>query len=133
MEPELGCQVVVCQYPCVLEGRAAALNKDWLASPQSRHVGKLASFHLNRMALHWNTQARDWSTGLLQAEVFMNWSTLPSVLSPWSGLVSQAVEREAQWLAASIQQQCQPGSNLDQMSWIVKYHCLMHISADVSG
>ena len=66
---------------------------DSLAPPQSRHAGESASVHLNRTALHENTPARDLSTRLLRAEVFIDWSTLPSVLRTWSGRSSQAVER----------------------------------------
>ena len=45
------------------------------------------------MALQGNTPARVKSTRLLRAEVLIDWSTLPSVLRPWFGRSSQAVER----------------------------------------
>ena len=83
-----GCGPLVSSRPSVQGSYTECAH----APPQSRHFCFSASFHLNKMASHKKTPARDWSTCLLQAEVFIDWSTLRSVLWPWSGLSSQAAQ-----------------------------------------
>ena len=112
--------------------------RDSLAPPHRRRFGGSASFHSNRTALHGNTPARAWSTHLLRAEVFIDWSTLPSMLRPWSGRSSQ---EDPSRRRVNLPMSARPRVDATWTSWLpscgptsagepfrVKYYCTVGIS-----
>ena len=63
-----------------------------LAPPQSKHAGEFVRFHLKRTALLGYVPAIDWRIRLFRGVICIEPSTPPSVLRPWSGRSSHAVD-----------------------------------------